>query len=134
MTQQKCDELAEEKGFKSVTLNADGSVTYVMSKAQHNNMMDELRESIKQGLSGIIASGDYPNYVSIEPNDDYTKFVIVTKSDEVDFMESIGVLAFYMYGGMYNAFNGTPTENITVSFVNEASGQVIHEANSRDAN
>ena len=42
------------------------------------------------------------------------------------------LLAFYMYGGMYNVFNGTEVENIAVDFINEATGQIINSANSRD--
>ena len=34
-TQADYDALAAENGYKSVTLNADGSVTYIMTKAQH---------------------------------------------------------------------------------------------------
>ena len=132
ITQQKCDDVASEKGYKSVILNTDGSVRYVMSNAQHNSMMDELSESISKGLSDMVASGDYPNFVSIKPSDDFTKFTVTITSEELNLVDSISVLQLYIYGGMYNAFNGTPADNITVSFVNETSGKIIHEANSRD--
>ena len=42
------------------------------------------------------------------------------------------MLAFYMYGGMHNVFNGTEVENIAVDFINEATGQIMNSANSRD--
>ena len=42
------------------------------------------------------------------------------------------MLAFYMYGGMYNVFNGTEVENIDFDFINEETGQIINSANSRD--
>ena len=53
-------------------------------------------------------------------------------SSELNLAESFSVLAFYMYGGMYNIFNGTEVENITVDFINEANGQIINSANSND--
>ena len=37
-----------------------------------------------------------------------------------------------MYGEMYNAFNGTPVENITATFINADSGEVISTQNSTD--
>jgi len=134
ITQQKCDDVASEEGYKSATLNADGSVTYVMSKAQHKSIMDEVREDIKQELSDMVTSGDYPNFISIKPSDDFMKFTVIIKSEELNLVDSLSVLQLYVYGGMYNAFNGTPAENITVSFVNETSGKVIHEANSKNMN
>ncbi len=132
LTQQRCDEIAKEKGYKSVTLSSDGSATYVVTKAQHADIMDDLRESINQGLAEMITSGDFPNFVSIEANNTFTEFTVVTKSEELSLMDSFSVMGLYMFGGMYNAFNGTPADNISVSFVNEASGNVINTANSRD--
>ena len=52
-------------------------------------------------------------------------------TDTVGLQESIMVMAFYLYGGMYNAFNGTPVDDVFVQFVNQ-SGAVIETANSRD--
>ena len=36
--------------------------------------------------------------------------------------------------GSYNAFAGNAVDNIYVKFVNQASGEVIQEANARDMN
>ena len=75
---------------------------------------------------------DYPNITSIEANDDFTSFTVTTKSTELDFAESFSVLAFYIYGGMYNQFNGTPVDNVHVDFVNADSGEIISSADSKD--
>ncbi|MER2027079.1 MAG: hypothetical protein ABS874_07575 [Lachnospiraceae bacterium] len=48
------------------------------------------------------------------------------------FNESFSVLSFYIYGGMYNSFNGTPADNIHVDFINEASGEVIDSFDSEN--
>ncbi len=133
ITQEQLDRtVKEEKELKSATLNNDGSVTYVMSKSQHKKMMEEIKENLDNSLSEMVGNEEYPNFVAIEPNKDYTKFVVTIKSEEVGIVESFSVLAFYIYGGTYNAFNGTPAENICVQFVNEATGEVMQEANSKD--
>lgn len=132
LTQQQCDEIAKEKGYKSITLNSDGSATYVVTAAQHAGMMDDLRESINQGLEEMVTSGDFPNFVSVEANNTFTEFTVIIKSEELGLMDSFSVMGLYMFGGMYNTFNGTPADNISVSFVNETSGNVINTANSRD--
>lgn len=132
-TQESLDAQAEENGWKSATLNADGSATYIMSKAQHKELMADLKQQIEEGLPDIISTGDFPNFVSVSANDNFTEFVITTKTDSLNFAESFSVLAFYMVGGMYNSFNGTPENNINVKYINEASGETIEEYNSINA-
>lgn len=131
-TQEDYDALAKEKGYKSATLNDDGSVTYVMTRAQHEELMAETRSSIEQSLSDMCNNEDYPSFVSIDANSDYTEFTVTTTSEELGLVESFSVLGFYLIGGMYNAFNGTPADNIHVVFVNDATGAVISESNSSD--
>lgn len=131
-TQEELDALAKEMGYKSITLHEDGSATYVMTKAQHKEMMTGLTETINSSLSDMIASENYPNFTDIEANDNFTSFTITTKSAELDFAESISVLGFYMYGGMYNTFAGTPVDNIHVEFINVDSGEVISSADSKN--
>ena len=131
-TQADYDVDAKENGFKSATLNEDGSVTYVMTRAQHEAMMSETRVSIEESLAGMSNNEDFPNFASIDTNADYTEFTVHCTTEELSFTESFSVLGFYMIGGMYNAFNGTPTDNIHVVFVNDATGAVISESNSAD--
>ena len=108
-----------------------GCFTYKMTKGQHKEVMEGIKQSIEEALDEMIASEDY-SFTKIEPNADFTKFKVTTTSSELNLAESISVLAFYMYGGMYNIFNGTEVENIAVDFINEATGQIINSANSRD--
>jgi hypothetical protein len=129
-TQEALDETAKEQGYKSATLNEDGTVTYVMTKAQHKKSMDEMRQSINESLSDLVESGDYPDIVSITANDDFTEFSVVVSTEEVGISESIMSLALYMYGGIYNIYNGTTADNIHVEYINKTTGNVIDELNS----
>lgn len=133
-TQEELDSIAKEKGYKSIELHEDGSATYTMTKSQHKEMMSELAETINSSLSEMINSEDYPNITDITANDYFTKFTVTTTSTELSLVESFSVLAFYTFGGMYNIFNSTPTDNIQVEFVNADSGEVINTANSSDMN
>lgn len=131
-TQQELDEKVEETdGIISATLNADGSATYVMTAAGHDKLMQELAQNIDTQLADMASSSDYPNVVSVEASSGYTSFTATLSTDAVGLQESIMVMAFYLYGGMYNAFNGTPVDNVSVQFVNQ-SGVIIETANSRD--
>jgi hypothetical protein len=133
-TQEDLNKTSEEKGYKSITLNDDGSATYVMTKQQHEDLMKEMTDSINSTLSELIGSDDYPNFTAIEANDNFTEFNITTTSAELDMGESFSVLMFYMYGGMFNIFNGTQVDNIAVTFINADTNEIISVSNSSDTN
>ena len=131
-TQEDLDEAAKEDGIKSITLNDDGSATYIMSKSKHDEMMAGIRERIDESMAEMIDPETYPTFVEVTSNDDYTHFTVKLSSNEVGLSESISVLGFYMLGGLYNAFNGTPVDDVTVSFVNADTGDIIQEAHSSE--
>lgn len=133
ITQEDLTKEAEESGFQSATLNEDGSATYVMTHAQHEEMMSGIRESIDQALADMIDPDVYPSFMSIEANADYSEFTVAISSEELGLVESMSVLAFYVYGGMYHAFNGTEVDDIVVSFVNADTGEIIEESHSSEA-
>lgn len=130
-TQKELNKQAKEGTFKSATLNKDGSVTYVMSKSQHKEMLNTLKDSIADELNKIPNSTDYPNVTRVEANDDYTKFTVTTASTELSFEEQFLSVQLYIYGGMYNAFNNL-SPVISVDYVNADSGATIYSGKSSD--
>lgn len=131
-TQEELNELSKEMGYKSITLNEDGSAKYILTKQQHKDMMAELNTNINTSLSEMIGSEDYPNYTDITANENFTEFVITTKSTELSMTENFSALGLYMYGGMYNIFNGTPVDNVSVKFINTDTGSEITTMNSKN--
>ena len=132
LLQDDVDALVEENGYISGTLNEDGSLTYEMTKLKHNEIMNEMAESIDASLQEIVDSEDYPNIISITHNDNYTEFEVEYGADEIAFADSFVVLTFYYAGGLYGVFDGNRPENIHVTFVNSETGEILQEANSRD--
>lgn len=130
-TQKELNKQAKEGTFKSATLNKDGSVTYVMSKSQHKEMLNTLKDSIADELNKIPNSTDYQNVTKVEANDDYTKFTVTTASTELSFEEQFLSVQLYIYGGMYNAFNNL-SPVISVDYVNADSGATIYSGKSSD--
>lgn len=131
-TQEELNQTAEENGFKSITLNEDGSATYIMTKAQHEEMINEMAATFYSALDEMVGSEEYPNITDITANSDFTEFTVTTTSTELDLNESLSVIVFYTYGGMYGIFNGTTVENVHVDFVNANSGEIINSSNSSD--
>lgn len=130
-TQEELNEQAAQFGYK-VTKNDDGSATYVMTKSQHKEMLNNLANEFHSALSDIAGSEDYPNITEITANENFTDFKVTTKSAEPDMSESFLSIAFYMYGGMYNIFSGEDVDNIHIDFINADTGEIISSSDSSD--
>lgn len=130
-TQEDFDSLAREKGYKSITLNEDGSATYVMTKSQHSELMQTTKQNIEEGLTKIINDTEN-NIVDINTNNDYTDIKVYLSKDKLSLYDGINNLAFILYGGMYNAFNGTPVNNIHIQYIHNETGDIISEVNSSE--
>ena len=129
-TQEELDAAAEEVGVHSIILNEDGSATYLMSKKQHEQLLAETADSINQSLEKMIGSEETPNITAVTAKDDFTHFTVTTTSTELGLSESMSVISFYLYGGMYGIFSGNTPDNIHVDFINEESGEVIYSTDS----
>ena len=130
VTQEELDTAAKEMGIESITLQDDGSALYRMSIEQHEQMLTDIRENIRLGMESMKESGDYKNFVDITANEDYTEFTVTTTEERLDMKESFSVMTFYMYGEMYNMFNGTPAANIHVEFIHAETGAIVSAADS----
>ncbi len=131
-TQEEIDASVGNDTFKSATVNADGSITYKMSKKQHKALLADIAEQYNSALQEMVGSESTPNITEISANEDFTHFTVKTKSTELDLAESFSVLALYMYGGIYGIFNEYTPDNIAVEFYNADSGELIESANSKD--
>ena len=132
-TQEELDKTAEENGYKSVTLNEDGSATYIMTKSQHKKLLEDIAASLKETIADMVGSEEYPNFTNIEVNDDFTSYTITTTSTELDMDESFSVMTLYVCSGMYGVFSGTSIDNVHVDFINADSGEIISSSDSADS-
>ena len=67
---------AKEEGIKDVKKNDDGSVTYKMSKAQHKEMMQEMKASVTEYVDELINGEDFASIKDVEYNKDFSKFTL----------------------------------------------------------
>lgn len=127
ITQESIDANAGEM-YTSGKLNDDGSVTYKMTKKQHKAMLDNITQSIDEGLQEMVDSSDYA-FTKITHNDDFTVFDAYLSTEEVGVTEGFMAMGLYMYGGMYGLFTGHQADNIAVNYYS-SSGTLISTANS----
>ena len=131
-SQEEADEICKANGYVSVTLESDGSVTFVMSKASHDELVKEFENSAAQGISEIITSGYYENITAVTHNDDYSEFTVKVSGDSVSDTERLCADELVMYGTFYHFYSGNDVDRIKVSFVSDQSGEVLDTAESED--
>ena len=119
------NEISSIDGIKSATLNEDGSVTYVMTKAYHKQIVDDMAQTIDESMAEMVGSEDYPNFTKVEANEDYTVFTVTTTSKSLSLNESLSLLQFYTEGAFYNMVSGNDADSIHVDFVNADTGELI---------
>lgn len=115
VTQESLDLNVTENGFESATLNADGSVTYKMSKKKHNEFLEEMKKTTEESCNNLINGEDaIESFEKITFNDDLTKFDIYVDKETFSDWDTFSTLVFYMCGGYYQAFNGVAGDDIDV--------------------
>lgn len=119
------NEISGIDGIKSATLNEDGSVTYIMTKAYHKQIVDDMAQTIDESMAEMVGSEDYPNFTNVEANEDYTVFTVTTKSKALSLDESLSLLQFYTEGAFYSVVSGNDADSIHVDFVNADTGEII---------
>ena len=110
----------EEVDFKDVTINEDGSVTFKMSKSDHNKMMDEMLKSIDSSIAEITQNKeDYPNVIDITHDKDLLNWKIKMSSTEKTISESFLCFGLAIQSVFYHGFNGDKQADVVVDYVDE---------------
>ena len=128
-------EEAEAMGVK-VTKNNDGSVTYQMSKATHQKMMNEVKENMTESFSKLKSGTDFSSIKDISCNDDFSQIVVTVDQDQyknsMDSLAAIGIGMGCMY---YQLFDGKATDSmeVKIDFVDAETGTVFDSVTYPDA-
>lgn len=131
VTQEELDAERQKLGYVSATLNEDGSVTYVMTKKQHQKTLEELRKTIDRYFEEVSASEDYPGIDSISANEDMTEIIVTMNTKDMGLQETFAGYALLFYGKIYQAYLGTPDASIRLIYV-DSSREVIFDVNSEE--
>jgi hypothetical protein len=108
---------AEKEGFKDVKVNENGSVTYKMSKLEHEKLMDDMDAELKATIEELSRSEDYPSIKEISHNSDYTEFdVTVSKEQYENSFDGFAILTLAISGMYYGAFDGRAGDDLRVIF------------------
>ena len=134
-TEDEIKAAAEENGYNSCTVNADGSVTYTMTKAKHQEMLDEFKVSMGETIDGLLNGEDkVASFISIDYADDFSKFDIYVDADAYSMWDSLYALTFYMTGAYYQSFAGVAADEIDVivNFIDNETKEVLNTASYKE--
>lgn len=129
-TQEEAEKIRTENGYESAVLNEDGSLTIVMSRSQHDEMLDQFRKSVDEGIKEIIQAVEDSTIEKIEYNDDYSVFTVTVSGEELGLSERQAADELVMYGTLYHVYTGNDAERIQVDYVSSGTGEVIETADS----
>lgn len=122
---------AEKNGIKSCKINDDDTVTYVMSKKKHKELLADTKASADKTIDGYLSGENKVNsFVDIKVNDDYSKFDVYVDGNLYTSFDGIYSLSFYMIGAYYQAFNGVSNDDIDieVNYIDNSTKEVLDTA------
>jgi len=134
-TEDEVKAIAVEGGFTGYTMNADGSVTYTMTKAKHEATLAELRDSMEEAIDGMLTGSEaIASFRSIKHSEDFSRFDVYIDMETFNVYDGMNIIAFYIYGAYYQAFEGKAEEDIDVlvSFINNATGETLDSTSYRE--
>lgn len=121
-------ENAKAQGIDEAKVNEDGSVTYKMSKAKHNELMDDMETSINESLKEMKSGTDFASVKDATANKDYTQFTLtVDQAAYENSMDGFAIFGMGMLGLYYQIFDGADAESakVVVDVKDEATGEVF---------
>jgi len=124
---------AKAKGVHEVKVNEDGSVTYIMDKKTHKELLESMKQAVDESIKETLADKEnYPSFAEIKYNDDLTQFDIRVDKASYGGLQPFVAVGFYMSGNMYQAMNGKSfdTAKTIVNFKDKDTGEVIESGDS----
>jgi hypothetical protein len=121
---------AKAEGVNEVTKNADGSLTYKMSKTKHKEFLAEMKDEVTKSVNQMKNSEDFVSILDITSNDSFSEFtMIVDKAAFENSMDGFAALGLGLTGMMYQLYEGVDSEEIKVviKLQDEATGEVFDE-------
>ncbi|KOY83460.1 hypothetical protein I6G82_06920 [Lysinibacillus macroides] len=119
---------AKQSGIKEVIKNGDGSVTYKMTTAEHEEMLNGIKEGIQGSINEMEKGEDFQSIKNVTYNDSFSEFTLTVNKEEFEKgLDSIASFGLGIAGMYYQLFNGVAVEDyqVTVNFTDEATDEVI---------
>ena len=113
------------EGVISASFNADGSVTLIMTKPSHNEMLAEMMLTIDERAAEFVAS-EILSFSEITHNNDLTEFnFVVNRIQYESGVDSVMIWSFGLSSSSYHIMVGNPYASITMNIIDETTNEVF---------
>ena len=106
-----------------------------MTKAKHKEMLAEMKSDLDESIAAMINGEEaVESFQKIEYADDFSKFDVYVDRAKYTAFDSLYVLAFYISGAYYQAFEGKDMNDIdvVVNFIDEATNEIFESSSYRN--
>lgn len=117
VTQENLDVVAQKCGYEAITLNEDGSATYLITKEQQQSMVTNLATGIKDKLIVTAGSKNYKHITNIEANEDFLHYTVTLDTNSLDTSSAMISSLLKSYSTMYYCYQGIIGETINITYV-----------------
>ncbi len=134
-TEEEIKADAKENDFLNCTINEDGSVTYKMTRIQHQAKLKEFKASLETTIAGLLEGDDkVASFISIDYNDDFSKIDIYVDPETYSSWDNLYALTFYISGAYYQSFAGVDGDkiDIVVNFIDNNTKEVLNSASYKE--
>lgn len=110
------------------TKNDDGSVTYVMTKANYSNLLDSVETFIETTITEILTSKDFPEiFEEIEFSDDYTTLTVKMNDALTNQGYSLALIAIMGMSTLHQQIAGVEIPSSQLIISDAATGEVVFD-------
>jgi hypothetical protein len=131
ITQESLNADAAKNGTGKATLNADGSVTWRMSKAEHKKIMADMKKSVDDYIQEAV--DDSPSVfrqITYDKNMTEFKILVDRAKFEEDFAAGMIGFGISILASFYQMFNsGVENPKIAIQLIDAATGKVFDTQN-----
>ncbi len=134
-SEEEIKEKAFENGCTKCKINEDGSVVYTMTKKAHRDMLKELSDEFDKTVLDLVeGENKVESFVSIDYDDNYSKFDVYVDSAKYTSLDNMYALGFYIVGAYYQAFAGIDSDKIDVqvNFIDNQTKEVLDTASYKE--
>lgn len=119
------DAYAKEQEFLSAKVNEDGSVTVKMTKARHQEILDEMAGSIDEMIAEFVEGEDTPYIRKLTHNDDFSRFEMEVDRAEYENALDLTPLSLGVSAMIYQMFLETESYSEIV-IIDADTGDIIN--------
>ena len=118
--------LDENPGIKDVELLEDGSMKLTMSRAKHNEIMEEMEQSILTSFNELMTDEESSYIKDIRASKDYRKVDVIVDREGYENAFDFSSMTIMFSVGFYHIFEGDEFE-LVLRYIDEATDEVIEE-------